>query len=219
MHKWVVQGEEFTDSDRAAEAVLDIAGDELYEQMLYECYGEDVSICGLDYDPVYVLREIDPIAYRVGRADALDGYRNDVKQDLEQMDEINDTTTIYGVSVDYYYDEEEDQERIKEAADELGWTTTFHVDGDDHKTVIFSACSPAGEDLEEEIEYSDIADIYWEMSSVASDFDPDEHVEMWIMARHDGVSGVPSVSELVEDANEIANMLVKLADALKEVLL
>lgn len=219
MHKWVVQGEEFTDSYRAAEAVLDIAGDELYEQILYECYGDDVSICGMHYDPVYVLREIDPIAYRVGKADALDSYMSDVTDDLERMDEINDTTKIYGVEVNYYYDEEEDQERIKEAADELGWTATFHVDGDDHKTVIFSACSPAGEDLEEEIEYSDITDIYWEMSSVASDFDPDEHVEMWIMARHDGVSGVHSASELVEDANEIANMLVKLADALKEVLL
>ena len=34
-------------------------------------------------------------------------------------------------------------------------------------------------------------------------FDPDEHVEMWIEAKHNGVSGVPSIRELVEESEQI----------------
>ena len=49
-------------------------------------------------------------------------------------------------------------------------------------------------------------------------FDVDEHVEMWIEARRNGVRGVPSsIRELVEDAEDIDKMLEELADALAEV--
>lgn len=50
----------------------------------------------------------------------------------------------------------------------------------------------------------------------AEDFDVDEHVEMWIEAKKNGVRGVPSVSELVHDVEEIEEMLEDLAIALKE---
>lgn len=38
-------------------------------------------------------------------------------------------------------------------------------------------------------------------------FDPDEHVEMWVEARHNGVSGIPSTRELVDEADQIADSL------------
>lgn len=38
---------------------------------------------------------------------------------------------------------------------------------------------------------------------------------MWIIAKHDGVSGVPTARELVDDADEIGCMLQELAEALE----
>lgn len=42
----------------------------------------------------------------------------------------------------------------------------------------------------------------------------DEHIEMWILARRSGTSGVPSAKELVEDAQAIDDMLRELSCAL-----
>jgi hypothetical protein len=50
----------------------------------------------------------------------------------------------------------------------------------------------------------------------AESFDQDEHIEMWIEARHNGVRGVPSTRELVKDAEEIESMLKELSEALLE---
>lgn len=48
----------------------------------------------------------------------------------------------------------------------------------------------------------------------AAHFDQDEHIEMWISARHSGTRGVPSIRELVKDAEDIDAMLKELAEAL-----
>jgi len=40
---------------------------------------------------------------------------------------------------------------------------------------------------------------------------------MWVEAKHNGREGIPSIRELVEDADEIDKMLDALADALYEV--
>ena len=48
----------------------------------------------------------------------------------------------------------------------------------------------------------------------AAGFDIDEHIEMWIEARKNGVSGVPSTRELVKDAEDIDKMLQEIAAAL-----
>lgn len=214
MHKWEVNGEEFTNSARAAQEVTDQMGDEPYDDMLYACYGDDIAICGLHYDPVYVFHEIDPIAYRVGRADYYSDLESDIEDELDRMDD-GDEKSIYGVTVRYFYDEAEDSVSIEEVAAELGWAVAFN---DNDKTVIFSNCSPKGEDLEYEIEYDELADIYDEMLCVAEDFDEDEHVAMWVDANRSGTGGVPTVAELVEDAAEIRKMLWDLTNKLEEVL-
>ena len=41
-----------------------------------------------------------------------------------------------------------------------------------------------------------------------------EHIEMWAEARRSGTRGVPSIKELVKDAEDIDAMLKKLAEAL-----
>lgn len=45
---------------------------EAFEEALHEAYG-DVIVAGLPYDHGRVLREVDPIAYRCGLLDWLDG--------------------------------------------------------------------------------------------------------------------------------------------------
>lgn len=214
MYKWEVNGEEFTNSARAAQEVTDQMGDEYYDDMLYEVYGEEVTICGLNYDKVWAFHELDPIAYRVGKSDYYSELEKDIEDDLERMDD-GDEKEIYGVTVRYFYDEEEDRVAIEEVATELGWAVKFD---NDEKIVTFSNCSPKGEDLEYEIEYDDPADIYDEMLCVAEDFDEDEHVAMWVDAKRSGTGGVPTVAELVGDAAEIRKMLWGLTNKLEEVL-
>ena len=53
-----------------------------------------------------------------------------------------------------------------------------------------------------------------EVREYAAGFDIDEHIEMWIEARRNGTSGVPSTRELVKDAEDIDKMLQELAAAL-----
>lgn len=48
----------------------------------------------------------------------------------------------------------------------------------------------------------------------AANFDIDEHIELWIEAKRNGVKGVPSARELVYDAEAICKMLQELAAAL-----
>ncbi|MDR2043432.1 MAG: hypothetical protein LBQ15_03515 [Clostridium sp.] len=86
------------------------------------------------------------------------------------------------------------------------WT----VIDDDDATVELSKYSPAGED------FSFTADKKGFVESVkqyAAGFNIDEHIEMWIEARKNGVRGVPSTRELVKDAEDIDKMLRELAAA------
>lgn len=92
--------------------------------------------------------------------------------------------------------------------DDLDWTVSgYEEDG----RVSIGKYSPAGEDFDICVELNDFPSA---VMSEAMDFDMDDHVEMWICARHSGVSSIPSVSELVEDAQAIKEMLCELADAL-----
>lgn len=76
--------------------------------------------------------------------------------------------------------------------------------------------SPAGEDFSMIIDFdvdSPINSFLENLKEYSEDFDIDEHVEMWIPKR--GKGGCPeSISELVEDAEAIKNMIFELWDAL-----
>lgn len=89
----------------------------------------------------------------------------------------------------------------------LGW----NIVGDPNGTgVDIQQKSPAGEDFSF---YADTADFPAGVLEYARNFDPDEHVELWIGHRGDG--GCPStIRELVDDAEAIKKMLKTLADAL-----
>lgn len=119
---------------------------------------------------------------------------------------------------DEYYDEVPDtlKEKLVAKAEQLDWTVKFG-DQDNGRYVEFYKYSPAGEDFSFCVWFDGIKDIPHEVSQYYIDFDIDEHIEMWIEARRNGVSGVPSTRELVKDAEDIDDMLEELSDALCEV--
>lgn len=77
--------------------------------------------------------------------------------------------------------------------------------------------SPAGEDLPETIWYNGTGKGFVEaVQEWASDYDADEHAEMWVESR--GKRGVPnSIRALVNDADAIGDMFDDLAEALSRV--
>lgn len=98
-------------------------------------------------------------------------------------------------------------EKYREICESLDWTIREYDDG----TVEVCQASPAGEDF---FFTANVKDFPREVEEYAENFDPDEHIEMWIEARRNGVAGVPSTRELVHDAEEIQKMLNELAEAL-----
>lgn len=97
-------------------------------------------------------------------------------------------------------------------AEDLNWEVNVY----DKNKWEFEKYSPAGEDFIFTITADKPEDVWREVRRYANDFDQDEHIEMWVNARHN-TSGVPSIRVLVEDAAEIEKMLDELADALQEV--
>lgn len=98
-------------------------------------------------------------------------------------------------------------EIYRDICENLDWSVTVCDDG----TVELEATSPAGEDLTVIVEAENFVD---SVKAFAACFSQEEHVEMWVSARCSGTRGIPSVKELVEDAETIDKMLQKLAQAL-----
>ena len=58
--------------------------DEQYDELLDEIYG-DVEVCGNTYNASYALKELDPIAYRVGKSDYESSYDLDEVEDYQNL--------------------------------------------------------------------------------------------------------------------------------------
>ena len=97
--------------------------------------------------------------------------------------------------------------KYRDICESLDWTIREYDDG----TVEVCQASPAGEDF---FFTANVKNFPQEVEQYADDFDPDEHIEMWIEARKHGTAGVPSTRELVHDAEAIQKMLKELAEAL-----
>lgn len=98
-------------------------------------------------------------------------------------------------------------ERYREVCENLDWSVTDTGDGN----IELEKYSPAGEDFTITVGAEKFVD---NVKAYAASFDPEEHVEMWILARRSGTRNVPSSCALVEDAKAIDKMLQKLAQAL-----
>lgn len=86
----------------------------------------------------------------------------------------------------------------------LGWDV--YCDGDG--SVELYQFSPAGEDFGFTVSESNLIE---DVKDYAESFDSEEHAAMWYDAGQSGVRGVPSLHELVEDADAIQEMLNDLA--------
>lgn len=102
-------------------------------------------------------------------------------------------------------------------AEELEWSVEFE-EGSCGRYVEFSKYSPAGEDFGFSVYFDEIEDIPNEVMKYYNSFDIDDHIEMWVEAKNNGVGGVPSIRRLAEDAEDIDDMIKELAGALSGVL-
>lgn len=98
--------------------------------------------------------------------------------------------------------------QIRAICEKLDWNIT-----QDEEDIELEKCSPTGEDF---VFIATEANFVDDVKQYAADFDPNEHVEMWVKARASGTKGIPSVVELVDDARAIDKMLQELAAALAE---
>lgn len=99
-------------------------------------------------------------------------------------------------------------QKYKDVLESLDWSILdFTNDG----RVEIQKYSPAGEDF---CICVDVENFPEAVAEYAADFNVDEHIEMWVEAKKNGVGGVPSTRELVEDAEAIDKMLQELAAAL-----
>lgn len=98
---------------------------------------------------------------------------------------------------------------LRDTAEELGWRVYI-----DETCWEFERYSPAGEDFVLSIPCGDVVK---EVLDYYEGFDTEDHVMMHMEAKKRGMVGVPSLKELVRDADEIEEMLEELYDALHEV--
>ena len=125
----------------------------------------------------------------------------------------------YSYLTEEEYDETARNLGYRDLLELLGWTVYGDPDdrGDGKIGIEIGKYSPAGEDFTEYIEFDgSLESLAKELESIAYYFDEDEHIEMWIEAKRNGTSGVPSTRELVEDAHEIQKMLDSLAERVAE---
>ena len=100
------------------------------------------------------------------------------------------------------------EKRYLDVLEKHDWAVSSYTDDG---RVELEKYSPAGEDFSICIR---VENLPAEVREYAAGFDIDEHIEMWIEARRNGTSGVPSTRELVKDAEDIDKMLQELAAAL-----
>lgn len=103
-------------------------------------------------------------------------------------------------------------EKIREICLNLGWDIMEY-----DEMIELQMFSPAGEDFSFSVDKSNFIE---DVIAYSESFDSQEHAAFWIATRYrDNQTGIPSVRELVEDADEIQAELTMLARelwALKE---
>lgn len=119
----------------------------------------------------------------------------------------------------------EELEQLLNKAEELDWNYTIWNEPEgnfggwhhnERNYVELGKYSPEGEDFSMIIDFDkkDVIDSFLKnLKEYESDFDPEEHAEMWIEGR--GKNGVPnSIRDLLDDAEAIKKMIFELWDKL-----
>ena len=102
MRKFLVNENEFEKVQEAINYIIDNGDfDYSYNMLLDECY-EDVNVCDYafyTFNPSYVLKKIDPIAYNCGKNDYIDSLTYDLEDTVDVMCD-GDIEDFYGVKVE-----------------------------------------------------------------------------------------------------------------------
>ena len=104
-------GTETDDAREAADYILENAGKDFedeYDDKLDECYGE-IEICGYSYSASLALYRTDETAYRCGMNDYQDSRAEDIKAELESMED-GDELEFYGYTVTAHEDDEDEDD-------------------------------------------------------------------------------------------------------------
>ena len=100
------------------------------------------------------------------------------------------------------------EQKYLDVLEECGWSVSCYThDG----KVGLETWSPAGENITICV---NVKDFPRSVMEYAYDFDADRHVEELMEAKRNGLAGVPSISTLVRDADEIQKLLDELAGKL-----
>ena len=94
---------EFETAEDAAACISENIPEDVYDEMLDECY-RPVEIIGLEYAPSVALRRLDEAAYRCGYSDYCDSLYADILYDIERMD-AGDEEEFYRYTVTCEEDE------------------------------------------------------------------------------------------------------------------
>ena len=127
---YIVDGYKFNDPDKVAQYITETIDDNVYDDMLDECYGE-VNIGGFKYATSIALKETDPTAYRCGKNDYYDNLSSDISSEVDRLTDYG-TDNFYGFVVESY-DDWAIQENLDEIEDELDG---MDKDDDDYKNLL-----------------------------------------------------------------------------------
>lgn len=154
---------------------------------------------------------------------------------VAELEYVNDSDSINEESCSFDEDEVLDykDKKIKpiatvdelidaiESNNDLEWYVSKYTDYSnlEQSYLQFNASSPAGEDISFSIDFDErklpceqIQKIIDDLGSYYECFDTEEHVTMLLEAKNSGLSGVPDVETLVEDAKEIDDMIRQLSE-------
>ena len=80
----------------------------------------------------------------------------------------------------------------------------------DNNVVLLTSYSPAGEELNITLYLDSEDEITLQLYKLYTDFDEEDHAYMLLYAKRHGLSGVPSIKELITDAYAISEMYEQL---------
>ena len=93
------------------------------------------------------------------------------------------------------------KKKIQKIAEELGWTVTWDKNNEGTKFVMFSQYSPAGQDFNCEVKYSNLDEICNKVFEYYKSYDPSYEAYLWLDSDGHGKNGAPY--EMIDVYNDM----------------
>jgi len=106
--KWIIEGTLCDNTCEAINAIEENLDECDFDELLDELYGE-IEVCGYGYSSGYVLKEVDPTAYRCELNDWKSSRSSEIMEELENM-EPGDEDEIEGIEITCVDDDYEEDD-------------------------------------------------------------------------------------------------------------